>query len=344
MGDKDTITKNYTRDNRIFADIVNLALYGGRHVVKPENVTELDTAELQMFFSAEPVKRRPEAVQKYRDVLKKVTVENETFVTRIIVGVENQSSTHYAMPVRGMLYDALNYANQVATLTKAHKENAEKLTPAEFLSGLKKEDRLIPVKTIAVSYDVDAWDGPLSLHEMLNWDGIPDSVKEMVADYSITLIQPCDLDDELLSELQSSFGNTMGFIKYSRDAEKLGDFISKNEEQFRHFPSDALAVVDAFCRLDFLDMEEYEEEGDCDMCKALQDIREIERSEGRAEGITQGITQGIAQGQVSALGSLVLSGMISLEDALTVSGLTEEEFINQATQLNIMINLDSRKK
>lgn len=188
MGDKDAVTRNYTKDNRIFADIVNLALYKGETVVKPEDITELDTAELHVLFSTDPEDTKPEAVQKYRDVLKKVTIRGEPFIAHIIAGVENQSATHYAMPVRNMLYDALNYAGQVVQKTKSHRQHGEKMDAKEFLSGLKKEDRLIPVKTIVVSYDVEQWDGALTLHGMLDWSGIPDDIRDMIPDYPVTLI------------------------------------------------------------------------------------------------------------------------------------------------------------
>ena len=57
------------------------------------------------------------------------------------------------------------------------RDPAEKLLPGtEFLSGLKKGDRLIPVISLVIYYSPDSWDGPRTLHEMLNWEdsrGIP---------------------------------------------------------------------------------------------------------------------------------------------------------------------------
>ena len=355
LGDKDTITKNYTKDNRVFADIVNLALFHGEHVVKPGDVEELDTAELHVLFSVDAGGRKPEAVQKYRDVLKKVTLRGEVFIARIIAGVENQSASHYAMPVRNMLYDALNYANQVVETAKSHREHGEKLEPKEFLSGMKKQDRLIPVKTIVVSYDAGEWDGPLTLHGLLDWEGIPEEVREEIPDYAITLLQPSDMDDGVLGRLPSSFGQTMGFIKYSGDAGKLEKFVAENEEGFRHFPMEAVAVLDAFCNLGSMEIEEYEEGGECNMCKALTDIMDREMEKGKAEGIAEGIAQGIAEGitrgmakgkaqgmaegKITALANLVVNGMLSLEDALSVAGLSREDFIQEAATLNIIIKL-----
>ena len=69
--------------------------------------------------------------------------------TRIVVlACENQDEIHYAMPVRGMLYDALNYTEQIRQIRKIRKENKELENSSEFLSGLKRSDRLTPVITV----------------------------------------------------------------------------------------------------------------------------------------------------------------------------------------------------
>ena len=43
-----------------------------------------------------------------------------------------------------------------------------KLTSKEFLSGLRKDDRLMPIITAVVYLGEEPWDGPKSLYDMLN--------------------------------------------------------------------------------------------------------------------------------------------------------------------------------
>ena len=38
----------------------------------------------------------------------------------VILGIENQSHVHYAMPVKNMLYDAMEYANQVKKVANGY--------------------------------------------------------------------------------------------------------------------------------------------------------------------------------------------------------------------------------
>lgn len=88
----------------IFADAFNFYLYGGRQVLHPEQLNELDSTELSYPFGADG---RGEPVQKYRDVLKSAVFMENGKAAYLLLGIENQTSVHYADPVKNLLYDAL---------------------------------------------------------------------------------------------------------------------------------------------------------------------------------------------------------------------------------------------
>ena len=88
----------------IFADAFNFYLYGGRQVLHPEQLNELDSTELSYPFGADG---RDEPVQKYRDVLKSAVFMENGKAAYLLLGIENQTSVHYAAPVKNLLYDAL---------------------------------------------------------------------------------------------------------------------------------------------------------------------------------------------------------------------------------------------
>lgn len=109
-------------------------------------------------------------VQKYRDILKSAVVMQEDEAAYILLGIENQTDIHYAMPVRNMIYDALQYGKQVADTAANHRKNNKsfrKCTSGEYLSGFYKEDVLKPVVTLVIHFGADEWDAPLSLYEMM---------------------------------------------------------------------------------------------------------------------------------------------------------------------------------
>lgn len=96
--------------------------------------------------------------------------------TYLILGVENQTEIHYAMPVRGMIYDGINYGSQVNEISRRHRTDHDLNSPAEFLSGFTAEDHLTPVVTITVYWGSQPWDGPRSLHEMMQGSKVDSNV------------------------------------------------------------------------------------------------------------------------------------------------------------------------
>ena len=150
----------------IFADAFNFYLYGGRQVLHPEQLNELDSTELSYPFGADG---RGEPVQKYRDVLKSAVFMENGKAAYLLLGIENQTSVHYAAPVKNLLYDALQYARQVELTAKRHRESGDHKGHggSEFLSVFYQEDKLFPVITLILLFSPDEWDGPRTLREMI---------------------------------------------------------------------------------------------------------------------------------------------------------------------------------
>ena len=76
------------------------------------------------------------------------------------------------MPLRHMLGDAFSYLKEYNEIAKKYKDEKPHGTPDEFLSKMKKTDRLHSVLTICIYYGETPWDGPRSLIDMLE---IPDA-------------------------------------------------------------------------------------------------------------------------------------------------------------------------
>ena len=132
MGDKDIVTKEYMQDSAIFADAFNFLLYGGEQRIKPEQLRPVDTTAIVLPYGENGEASVP--IQKYRDILKTVTVMRDGKAAYLLLGIENQSQIHYAMPVRNMLYDAMQYVSQVEEAGKSHRKGKSKPeTDAEIL-------------------------------------------------------------------------------------------------------------------------------------------------------------------------------------------------------------------
>ena len=147
MSKADTVAKIYMKQSSIFADVFNFYLYGGRQVIKPEQLRELDPTELSIPYGKD---KKDEPVQRYRDTLKELAAMEDGEGAYLLLGIESQSLVHYAMPVRNLLYDGLQYARQVDETARRHRKEKDYKGRAssEFLSGFYREDRLLPVITL----------------------------------------------------------------------------------------------------------------------------------------------------------------------------------------------------
>ena len=290
IGAIDAITKAYIRKNEVFADAFNYFMYDGAQVIQPECLKELDPTEIAILLSEKDTMDKKavkaEVQQKYRDILKSAAIMEDGHTAYILLGIENQTDVNYAMPVRNMLYDALQYTKQVSEIADVHrrkKENSnhKSVSHAEFISGFYKNDRLIPVITLVIYFNANEWDGPRSLLDMME---ISDPiVRRYAQDYQIHLINPNQIADEELEKFQSSLREVMGCIKYSRSKEKLAAFINNNPRM--NMEAAAARGIEA---INHVPIRIQEGDGKFNMCKAIEEMikdgREAGREVGRQEG------------------------------------------------------------
>ena len=222
MADKDAVTKEFMQDSDIFADVFNYMLYDGRQVIKPEQLRPVDTTAIVLPYGEG---QQSVPIQKYRDVLKLVTAMEDSNAAYLLLGIENQSQLHYAMPVRNMLYDAMQYVSQVENTAKSHRgenKSTHAETGAEYLSGFYRTDRLLPVITLTLYFGADEWNAPRDLHSMLTANN---DIMKFVDNYHIHLVAPADISYEDFGKFHTELKLALKYLKYSRDKKRLGEVI-----------------------------------------------------------------------------------------------------------------------
>ena len=322
MGAADTVTKAYMKENTVFADAFNYLLYRGRAVVDPTQLQELDTTEIALPFGAQDEDGKPQedAVQKYRDVLKSAVIKEDGEAAYILLGIENQTDIHYAMPVRNAVYDALQYGRQVADIAKKHRRedaSSKAHSRGEYLSGFYKDDRLTPVITLVLHFGANEWNGPLSLHEMMNVKNR--ELLRFVQDYQVHLIDPARLSEEELAKFSTSLREVMGYIKYSKDKRKLQELTSQSPG-FRSLEFKAARVIDSITGIN---LRFTETEGSVNMCQAVQEMCDDARAEGRTAGLAEGLQE---QAMLTAQ-RMLQDPRFSPEDISRFSGLSLEDVL-----------------
>ena len=282
MGMADAVTKQYMKENTVFADAFNFLLYNGENVIQPQTLRELDTAEVVIPFTVDDKgKKQAQAVQKYRDILKMPTVMTDDKAAYVLFGVEAQTDIHYAMPVRNVIYDALQYGRQVTEVSKRNRKN----------SG----------QTMAVT------DKGLLQH---------------IPDYRIKLIDPAGIDSDEMDKFHTSLREVLSYIKYSKDADKLAEYMNHNQ-RMEHLEVGAAQVIKEVTNTKFQIPKGMEEVNICEAIEVLMNRRE---TEGIRQGLEQGISQGMAQGKLSLLKDLVEDGTLTMEAAAGKVIMSVEEF------------------
>ena len=224
MSDKDSITKEYMKQPKQFADLFNGYCFGGEEVIRPEELREMDTASIALPYGKDGA---AEPLQKNRDLLKMV-VKTDGKAAYCLLGVENQSEIHTAMPIRNLLYDAMTLAEQVDKAARSYRQSEDHgKDKAEFLSGFHRGDKVLPVLTIVVHWGAAPWDVPLTLKEMYP-EGINPRLLKYVADYKVNLVSPTLMSDAELNTFKSDLKEVLKFIKHSTDKKELSRLLKDN--------------------------------------------------------------------------------------------------------------------
>lgn len=274
MGQKDLKSKEFLSVNTRFADVFNFFLFDGEQVIQPEDLEERDTEEMLSLYGMDGKEVQK---QKWRDLLKNAVVKFMEGTYLVLLGIENQSDIHYAMPVKNMVYDAINYTTQIEETKRKHEIKNEYCTGTEFLSGFLKTDKLIPIITLTMYWGTDEWDGPMSIHEMLDIQN-PKLLK-YIADYKINLIVPRNIRD--FNKFRTSVGEVLEIIKASDSKENMEKVMIENPA-FHNLENDAIKMINVFTGIDIAVNEKEEA---MDMCKAWEDQK--------LAGIEIGIEKGI---------------------------------------------------
>lgn len=268
MAAQDYYMKKLLEDKDRFADFVNVNVFHGKQVLTSADLIQLPNESGIVVIDSDGTKR---TIERRRDIVMKA----QFGAYFCIVASENQGKVHYAMAVREMMYDALDYTEQVRKIEELHRKAGDKLEGAEFLSHFTKEDRVTPVITLSLYYGSQTWDGPTSLYEMMGidetWEEI-NLVRSCLPDYRINLIDIRNGAD--IEKYRTSLQHVFSMVKYNKNKSKLYEYTRSHREEINRMDhaskAAALALLGEQKRLLKI-LEEKKEEG-IDVCQAIDDL------------------------------------------------------------------------
>lgn len=172
MGQKDLSEKILVAYDDVFADIINVLLFQGQSVIRPE---ELEEKEAKTFY-----KESGTLHELDRDVVKRWKKGEVRFAC---IGIENQTDVDPDMVFRVIGYDGTAYRAQL---------------DERMSSGSR-----YPVITMVLYFGYQRrWNAPISLLEKVT---IPEGLDPYVYDYGMNLFEIAYLSEEQVEMFQSDF-------------------------------------------------------------------------------------------------------------------------------------------
>ena len=317
----DPVLKDYWNDNRRFADLFNQVFFNGLDIIQSDMLSEENIEESAVIKEG----KKAVAVERSRDVIKKY----DNSVDLILIGLENQMNVHYAMPVRGLLYDALRYTRQCKEIENQHRTAHDLKGSDEFLSGFTKDDKIKPVMTAVIYYGEKSWDGPISLGDMME---IPDPFKRFFHNQQINLIQVNgarqydfkNQDNQDFFQLINTFYQNNKFF----DMESFRD-----ENADRDVYWETIAAVGAVTgSTKLIDYAYSHKGGRLNMYAALENLEKQVEERGMQKGMQKGIEKGMQQEKRNIIINMLHEGFT---DAQIISIChTSKEEIEQCRKMN----------
>lgn len=314
MGKGDTALSKWLGDEKRFADLYNGSVFHGTQMVKAEDLQPEKENFKELIQDKNGILNY---IERNRDIVMKW----DNGIRLMILACENQEKIHYAMPVRTMLYDGLSYAEQIRQLKKKRKKG-DKVNSDEFLSGMKKDDKLYPVSTLVFYYGDKPWDGSVDLHGLLKKSENSElevMIRKLIPNYHINLLDVNQIEDT--SVYKTDLQTILEMLKYRRDKERMQKYVQEHEGYFRHVDRDTYNVLRVLLKAEKQMDEITKQEKKVDMCQALQEIFD----DGRNEGFIQGREQGRKE-FIELLAELVHDGVFSMKQAAEKAGKSEDEF------------------
>ena len=271
---KDRASKLYFSDPERAREIVRLALK--RMGVNAE-LTDLTIEDPVVSFMDTKI-----SIEKLLDKLYKITLSNDESSTFCLMGLENQSKFDAHMLIRAGITSLLIY---------------------DWKLSLKEE--LKPVFIVVLNMSEGEWKGPTRLEDYFSKEDL-ELLGPLMVNVRMLVIDPYTMEEDEFDSLKTDLELILKIIKYKSDKDAFCGYIS-SEERFKKLDEVTAKLVAELINVD-MDGE------DGNVCKAIEDLINDSKEEGRIEG------------EVNAIYKLRRDGILNLDVAADRLGLSLEEY------------------
>ena len=311
MGKQDDFQSHYFENKQRFADIYNGCLFGGRQLMKPEDLEEADSVVVLPSLNEKVTKVIADKVRKWKGYYASVLI------------LESQSYIDYRMVLRTMRDDLVNYEKQRVQAYQDLLDSGQKPSSDERLSRTPKDLKLAPCITLVIYVGTEGpWNGKTELYDLLDID---EELKPYVSNYRFNLFDYHDHKDFSIFKTENRY--FFEALVISKDKEKMMQYLENCPLQGTDDTDIVTAILGCIGKkMTKKDLERIrnKETGGYDMCPALREL------------IEDGRNEGILKGTIHTLFNLYQNNHISLTIAAEQASVTEERFMElvELFQLN----------
>ena len=240
QAEKDKGEKALEAYDDVFSDIVNVLLFGGRELVKEDELS--DAAPLSMYKDDGGKLREQE-----RDVAK---FWKDGRIRICLYGLENQTDIDADMPLRIISYDGAGYRSQLLADSDNKDEGGHRLR--------------YPVVTLVLYFGEERWNRNKRLLDRLT---VPEELRPYVSDYRINVFEIAWLEPEDVAKFRSDFRIVADyFVRMRKD--KTYD---PSRETIRHVHEvlQLMTVLTKDRRFVDVQLPPNSAEGDANMCEVI---------------------------------------------------------------------------
>lgn len=165
----DIVLKDFFKNPRYFADLVNVILYSGLPVINPEYLNIYDSEISTVIKNHSFIKE----IELRRDIVFKYTNGNESK----LIGIENQKQNDRFMLFRCMSYDSILYQRQI--------------------NNLSNDNELMKVSSAVINWGEYRWQNYDNLYDFFK---VQDIEKISTSNFSILVVNVLDINYHLFKE------------------------------------------------------------------------------------------------------------------------------------------------
>lgn len=299
MGVTDVKSKKIIRNPEVACDLLNGGLLGGTQYFHPQNMERLpETADIVYVDGTgheRAAEQTPDVVYRYHGGY-----------GDLLITFQNQKELSLIMPVREQFGSALLYHRQVQQRRAINLKQGRLDKGAEYLSGIKENELLLPVIGIVFYYGEKPWHSAAGLHELLRFPPDLPQLKALCPDFKLNIIHAGNTDPD---NFKTGLRQVFELLPLASDKKALTAYITRYSSHFDRLTDECCDLLETFLGFRFLSKKNRRrlrnKKGGYNMCTAIYDLQKDNIRKGimigKDRGFVLGTEHGIARGSEAML-------------------------------------------